>query len=238
MCPFWRVLLIVAGAIRLLAGATVEGNVKLTNSNDSSVNKRGNFAGVAVWLVPSEKNAAPLARKHAQMRQRDKMFTPHMLVVATGTTVDFPNLDPIFHNAFSSFNGQIFDLGLYQPGSSAGTRFRRPGVVRVFCNIHPAMSAVIVVVDSAYFTTTREDGSFSIPDVPAGEYRVNFFHERSAPETLEKLSGAVAVGEALVKLSAVSISETGYLPVPHKNKYGRDYSSTGEEQQNYSLLAK
>jgi plastocyanin len=238
MSPFCRVLLVVAGTIGVAAGATVDGKVKLTNSNDSSVNKRGNFAGVGVWLAPAEKSAGTLSRKRVQMRQKDKTFTPHVLVIATGTTVDFPNLDPIFHNAFSSFNGQIFDLGLYQPGSSASMRFTRPGVVRVFCNIHPAMSAVIVVVDSAYFGTTREDGSFSIAGVPPGTYQVNFFHERSAPETLDKLSSAVAVAEGIVRLSPVTISETGYLPVPHKNKYGHDYSPNGDEQQNYSILAK
>ena len=90
------------------------------------------------------------------MLQKGKMFTPHILPIMTGTTVDFPNSDPIFHNAFSSYNGQIFDVGLYPPGTSKSVRFTRPGVVRVFCNIHPTMSAIILVLEHALF---RADGA-------------------------------------------------------------------------------
>src|SRR6202044_1888521 len=102
--------------------------------------------------------------------QKGKMFMPHILPVMAGTTVDFPNLDPIFHNAFSSYSGQIFDVGLYPPGTSRSVRFTREGVVRVFCNIHSSMSAMIVVLATPYFAVTGRDGSFALPDVPPGEY--------------------------------------------------------------------
>ncbi len=90
------------------------------------------------------------------MLQKNKMFTPHILPIVAGTAVDFPNSDPIFHNAFSSYDGQIFDVGLYPPGSSKSVRFGRPGVVRVFCNIHPAMSAIILVLQC--IAVFRADG--------------------------------------------------------------------------------
>ena len=112
---------------------------------------------------------------HAQMLQRDKKFSPHILAIQTGTSVDFPNLDPIFHNAFSNYEGQIFDVALYPPGSSRTVRFSRPGIVRVFCNIHPSMSAIIVVVDSNYFTTTDREGHYSLTNVTPGTYQVHFF---------------------------------------------------------------
>jgi plastocyanin len=241
----WRIFFSVASlrsrffvallAARVCAG-TVSGEVRLMS--DSAAHRQKDFSGVAVWLTTSGKADVPAPKRRALMEQKDKKFIPHVLVIETGTTVDFPNLDPIFHNAFSNFNGQIFDLVLYPPGSSQSVRFRRPGIVRVFCNIHPSMSAVIAVVNSSYFTITEEDGTFSIPDVPAGDYRVHFFHERSTPENLERLTIPVSVGAGISKLQPVSISETGYLPVAHKNKYGRDYSPNADGQATYSGLPK
>jgi plastocyanin len=234
----WRWLIFFSAAalaLRLSAG-TVSGEVRLMS--DSTAHRQKDFSGVAVWLTTPGKADSRLPKKRALMEQKDKKFIPHVLVIETGTTVDFPNLDPIFHNAFSNFSGQIFDLVLYPPGSSQSVRFRRPGIVRVFCNIHPSMSAVIVVVDSSYFTTTEEDGSFSIPDVPAGAYRVHFFHERATPENLERLTASASVTAGISKLQPVSISETGYLPVAHKNKYGRDYPPNADAQATYTGLPK
>jgi plastocyanin len=231
----WVIFFSAALAFRLSAG-TVSGEVRLTS--DSTAHRQKDLSGVAVWLTTPGKAVSRLPQRRALMEQKDKKFIPHVLVIETGTTVDFPNLDPIFHNAFSNFNGQIFDLVLYPPGSSQSVRFRRPGIVRVFCNIHPSMSAVIAVVDSSYFTTTEEDGSFSIPDVPAGAYRVHFFHERATPENLERLTASVSVTEGISKLQPVTISETGYLPVAHKNKYGRDYPPNADAQSTYSGLPK
>jgi plastocyanin len=226
---------LLALALRLSAG-TVSGEVRLMN--DSSVKRPKDASGVVVWLSTPGKAGPRAPKRRALMEQKDKKFTPHVLVIETGTTVDFPNLDPIFHNAFSNFNGQIFDLVLYPPGSSQSVRFRRPGIVRVFCNIHPSMSAIIAVVDSSYFTTTEEDGSFSIPDVPAGAYRIHFFHERATPENLERLTSWVSVSAGMSQLQPVTISETGYLPVAHKNKYGRDYSPNADGQATYTGLPK
>ena len=217
---FSAILLMLSGQI---LAATVSGQVRLVDSNNSAVKKEKDFSGVAVWLTSSQDPEVHPSRKHAQMLQKDKKFQPHVLVVSKGSLVDFPNLDPIFHNAFSNFYGQTFDVSLYPPGSSRTVRFSRAGIVRVFCNIHPSMSAVIVVVDSGYFTTSSRDGAFSIPNVSPGVYQIHFFHERATPEALEKLSHSLTVGEAPEELPAVTISEAGYLPAAHKNKYGRDY---------------
>src|SRR5258708_4762517 len=119
-----------------LRSATVSGNVELRDSRVDSVTRGKDYSGIVVSLQPV--GAVPVVPdKHAIMLQKNKMFTPHILPVPAGTTIDFPNGDPIFHNAFSSYSGRVFDVGLYAPGSSRSVRFQRPGVVRVFCNIHP-----------------------------------------------------------------------------------------------------
>ena len=156
--------------------------------------------------------------------QRNKRFTPHVLPIAVGTTVDFPNFDPIYHNAFSNFDGQIFDVGLYPPGTTRSILFRREGIVRVFCNIHPTMSAVIVVLSSPYFTTSAKTGDFTIANLPPGSYRLHVFHERATQQTLDALdANRRCFTDGAVEAGAISVSETGFLLLPHKNKYGKDY---------------
>ena len=83
---------------------------------------------------------------HAVLRQKNKAFEPHLLVVTIGSNVEFPNDDPWFHNVFSLFNGKRFDLGLYEAGTTRTVHFEREGVSYIFCNIHPEMSAVVVVL--------------------------------------------------------------------------------------------
>jgi plastocyanin len=212
----------LAGAFPLCAGS-VSGRVEFTRSQDSSARKR-DYSGVVVWLEPLGAAApSPVKPHRAEMIQKAKTFTPHVLPILVGTTVDFPNYDPIYHNAFSNYDGQIFDIGLYPPGGTRAIAFRREGVVRVFCNIHPAMSAVIVVLKSPYFSTSNRAGEFVIADVPAGSYRLHVFHERATEQTLDALTRSVEVGAGVLALPMISVSESGHLQLPHKNKYGRDY---------------
>jgi plastocyanin len=206
------------------AAATVSGRVELQNSRDPNVRKRKDYSGVVVWLEAGDKPAQPPgAGKTVRMIQKDKKFTPHVLGIPTGTTVDFPNYDPIFHNAFSNYNGQVFDVGLYAPGTSRSVRFTRPGVVRVFCNIHAAMSAVIVVVSTPWVTVTAANGTFEIPGVAPGEYTLRVFHERATPAALDALTQRVPVAGDAAVLPLIMLSEGGFLSIPHKNKYGKDY---------------
>ena len=209
--------------------ATVSGTVSLVDSRDPGVRGRKDFSGVVVWLEPVSGTPAPMrASTRAQIVQKNKRFTPHILAVPAGAVVDFPNYDPIFHNAFSNFEGKVFDVGLYAPGTTRGVRFDRPGFVRVFCNIHPQMSAIIAVLNTPYFDTSQADGRYQIPNVAPGEYRLNVWHERATPATLQALSHKVVVGDAPVSAPAISISESGYLPIPHKNKYGKEYPPNSE----------
>jgi plastocyanin len=211
-------------ALAVASAATVSGRVELLSSHDPNVRRHTDYSGVVVWLEPAAgAPVIPAGAARAQMVQKNKTFSPHVLAISVGTVVDFPNYDPIFHNAFSNYNGQIFDLVLYPPGTTRSQAFRREGVVRVFCNIHPTMSAVIVVLKSPYFATSAKNGSFEIANVPAGSYRAHVFHERATEETLEALTRTVEVGDGPLELPAVPISESGYLQVPHKNKFGKDY---------------
>ena len=102
----------------------------------------------------------PLAAKRAEMRQSNETFQPHVLAITRGSTVDFPNDDPYFHNVFSLSGAATFDLGSYPRSQTRSQTFARPGLVKVFCQIHSQMSATILIFDHPYFTTPGPDGSF------------------------------------------------------------------------------
>jgi len=223
----------VTCAVLPVAATTVRGSVSLVASLDPMVRKHKDFSGVVVWLEPLSGTVDPPPSRPAQMLQKDKTFKPHVLAIPVGGRVSFPNLDPIFHNAFSNFNGQIFDVGLYKPGQSKTVAFKRPGIVRVFCNIHPQMSAVIAVMDTPYFAVSDKTGSYKIENVPPGDYQLHVFHERASAEILDALARRVVVQIAELELPPIQISESGYLPVEHKNKYDKDYPPVIEDQPAY-----
>ena len=234
---FFRPIAILLVALPAFA-SSVTGKVELRDSREASVRKRLDYSGVVISLAAIGKSVPHVSDVHVKMLQKDKMFTPHILAVVAGTYVDFPNDDPIFHNAFSSYSGEIFDVGLYAPGTSRSVQFSRVGVVRVFCNIHSAMSAVIVVLPTPYFVTTRKDGTFQIPNVPPGEYQMTVFHERATEATLRALSRHVVVESASLALSPIVISEAGFLQMPHNNKYGRGYAPETDEHTIYPAAKK
>jgi plastocyanin len=229
---WFAVLFLSFGAVPGWA-VSVTGNIQLVGSQDASVRKRHDLSGVVIWLAPMEATPQPIASTRVRMIQKNKRFEPHVLAIRVGTTVDFPNFDPIFHSAFSNFSGQIFDIGLYPPGSNRSISFHSPGVVRVFCNIHPTMSAIIAVLDSPYFSVSDKQGRFTISGVPPGTYRLHVIHERATPETLNKLTRTVNISDSTSTLPLISVSESGYLPVPHKNKYGLDYPPVPDETTGY-----
>ena len=114
------------------------------------------------------------------MDQRNETFVPHVLAVTVGAVVDFPNSDRTFHNVFSLSKAKRFDLGRYAAGKSKSVRFDRPGLVRVFCDIHSHMSAFVLVLSHRFFDVTDADGGFTIENVPAGTYTVVGWYEGEA----------------------------------------------------------
>ena len=119
---------------------------------------------------------------HAVMDQRNETFVPHLLAITTGTTVDFPNSDRIYHNVFSLSKTKTFDLGRYAAGHSQAIRFDRPGIVRVFCDIHSHMNAFILVFNHRFFDVTDADGRYHIDNIPPGTYNVIAWNEGLASE--------------------------------------------------------
>jgi len=160
---------------------------------------------------------------HATLAQKNKAFDPHLLVVTRGSSVEFPNRDPWFHNVFSLFNGKRFDLGLYEAGSSRTVRFDREGVSFIFCNIHPEMSAVVVALGSPYFAVTDKQGDFSITEVPAGRYMLHVWNESAQPAVLQALTREVQVGKASHAVGTIRVPVTKSVLLAHKNKYGQEY---------------
>jgi plastocyanin len=118
----------------------------------------------------------------AVMDQRNETFVPHVLAITTGTTVDFPNSDKFYHNVFSLSKGTRFDLGRYAAGHSKPVRFDRPGIVRVFCDIHSHMNAYILVFGHPFFATTDAEGRYRIDNVPPGTYGVVAWNEGTSTE--------------------------------------------------------
>jgi plastocyanin len=117
----------------------------------------------------------------ADLAQVEQEFVPGVLPIQAGTTVRFPNRDPLFHNVFSLSPLASFDLGQYPTGESRSVRFTRPGAVKVFCKIHSFMSAVVLVFDHPFFTVPARDGTFALKRVPPGRYRLVTWHERGRP---------------------------------------------------------
>ena len=138
----------------------------------------------------------PIPVKPVVMEQKELRFVPHVLVVLVGTTVEFPNNDPLSHNVFSISPAKRFNLGLYAGGITRRLKFDNPGVVELLCQVHLEMSAYIVVVRTPYFAQTGPDGAYRIDGVPTGRHRVRFWHERY-----------------LAQESTVQVPETGFVTV-------------------------
>jgi plastocyanin len=208
-----RVLMLaaaVAATPSFAAGGPLSGIVRTTTR-----------AGVvpATAVVYAEPLDAAAARKgaNALIVQKNKTFQPHILAIPVGSTVNFPNNDPLFHNVFSRSAPQPFDLGLYRSGDTRTRTFTLPGAYRLFCNIHPQMTALIVVAPTPYVTTVGTDGRFVL-DLPPGRYRLTALSERAGPVFAEATSVAgAATAPELV------LDESAWTAVQHKNKFGQDY---------------
>lgn len=202
-----------------LAAAEFRGRVELLEKGRPSADKTLAVDATVVVFEPARATPSPKPVV-VEMAAVRKEFTPHILVVPVGSTVRFPNQDPILHNVFSVSGRNSFDLGLAGKGPGTGAVFREAGIVRVFCNVHHAMFAYIFVVASPYWARVDAAGEFRIPNVPAGAGKLTVWNERSSPTTRDltlPVAGPLTLG--------VDISMPR-LP-PHKNKLGKPYSGGG-----------
>lgn len=137
---------------------------------------------VVVYLRDAQPQTVTPVR--VAIRQKNESFTPRVVAVTVGSEVEFPNDDPIYHNVFSLSRVRNFNLGRYPRGDTRRVRFDRPGVVKVFCEIHSHMSATVMVFDHPWFAVPGEDGTFELPAMPAGDRQITAWHERLGDTTL------------------------------------------------------
>ena len=169
------------------------------------------YQNVVVYI----KSDTPLAPEHPpgdrvfRMTQQGETFRPHVLPIPVGSTVEFPNQDPIFHNVFSLSATRTFDLGRYPQGESKSVRFDKPGLVPVFCHIHSDMSAIILVLDNPFFAVPGTDHRYRIANIPSGTHTLVAWHERSEPV---EVAVEVKDGETLELNLAVPIESEESAP--------------------------
>ena len=175
-------------------------------------------AGGAVVSYEPEGGAPRPAPRTIEVDTRGKRFLPRVSVVSRGSSVAFPNRDPIFHNVFSVSPTNRFDLGRYREGESRSVRFDKPGLVRVYCNVHEQMVAYVLVVETPYHTIAAEDGRFRLEGLPRGRGTRTVWHERG---TLQRIPVEVPAADPLrVQLEATKAPEAAHL-----NKFGRPYGT-------------
>jgi plastocyanin len=203
--------------------ATVTGQVVVKHSNKKPRHSSEN-ENVAVWLTPLDDGGTrPVTSRRHRMTQKDKQFHPHVLAVPVGTAVEFPNQDPWFHNVFSLYKGERFDLGLYEGGGQRTVRFERPGVSFIFCNIHPEMNAYVLALETPYFAISNARGQITIPEVAPGRYRLEIWYERAESAELARISKNVAVVAPDTALGTMEIQESSRMVPAHTDKHGRAY---------------
>jgi plastocyanin len=159
--------------------------------------------------------AAPGGR--ATIRQRDRRFLPDLLAVPVGTTVSFPNLDPVFHNIFSLSKPQPFDLGLYGQGESREVTLTSPGLVKIYCNIHPEMVAHVLVLENPHAVRAAPSGFFCLTHLPDRELRLRTWSELGCETVLPVQWPATGVLQLDLEL------QERHARLPHRNKHGRPY---------------
>ena len=210
--------LLVAGVCVLLGSAA---EAAVVNGKVMFLTKRGQKPVVnetLVWLDPAGR-APKKPGATFSMTTRSKTFLPHVLAVPAGSTVTFPNEDPITHNLFSLTPGNTFDLGLYRKGTGKAHKFEAPGMVNVYCNIHPNMSAVVHVMATPYYGFADANGNYSF-DVPAGKYRVTAWNEQGGTVSSDI---DVAVDGKVTGATLLTVDGRNFRAVQHKNKLGQTY---------------
>jgi plastocyanin len=146
--------------------------VKSAPQNSTSIDELNR---VVIYLEGPD--LKPGTSLHLEMKQHNRQFEPDILMVPIGSTISFPNADPIFHNVFSLSQAKAFDLGYYPLGQSRTLRFDKAGVTQVYCHLHPNMSAGIVVVPGPWYGQPNAEGNLVFSEVPAGDYRIVAWHK-------------------------------------------------------------
>jgi plastocyanin len=184
-------------------------------------------SGVVVWLVPVDPISTTTGSdspRYYHLVEHDKGFRPHLLVIPVGSIVEFHNEDRWVHSAFSSVGSTRFHFGYQRPGTHRTLRFERPGVIHVFCSMHPQMEAVILTVDSPYFGVSDRAGHVNIRNVPAGTYSLRAWSEGASSHALHALRRRIVVGDQPGRVPGVSVAITRQLPLGVESQEGVGYA--------------
>lgn len=217
--PFTAIVAATLLGVLPAGAADFRGRVALLEKGRPSADTTLAVDATVVVFTPAKAVPAPKPVVVDMVTVR-KAFQPRILVVPVGSTVRFPNQDPILHNVFSVSGRNSFDLGLLGKGAGSSAVFREAGIVRVFCNVHHGMFGYIFVVATPYWARVAADGTFLIADVPAGPGKLTVWNERSSPTT-QDLTLPLALP------STIGIEITMPRIPPHKNKLGKPYSGGG-----------
>jgi hypothetical protein len=216
-----RILVSLAGAALLVPelgsvarAAEVTGTVELVA--DGKPLHSSEVHDAVVWFKPKSAVSVRPSPGPLEMTMRKKEFAPRVLAIPQGSSVRFPNADPILHNVFSVSAENPFDLGLYAQGPGKTWKFSGAGVVRVYCNVHHSMAAYIVVLETPFFASPDADGGFKLPGVPEGDGTLVVWHERAEPWSLE-------IHVPLASQVAARLDITKPQVPEHLNKFGKPY---------------
>lgn len=218
MAGFWKVGWGLLLAVAQVQAASISGNLSLSSGGKAL--RPTEAVHAVVYFRPRTPVPLQVPVEPYVMDTQRKQFTPRALPIIAGSEVRFPNSDPILHNAFSSSPGQEFDVGLYGEGPGETVRFAKPGLIRVYCNVHHSMQAHILVLDTPWFTTPDGNGRFVLNDLPEGEGEFYVWHERA---TLVRRPVVVA-GELRID---VPLNLSRRRVPAHLNKFGKPYRRAG-----------
>lgn len=210
-------LLAALGSVAHAAPGRVTGTVKVTEADGRPASN----ADVIVYVVgfadpPGARPVTPV-----KIEQKGRTFVPDLVAITVGDKVSFPNADPFLHNVFSQSGARRFDLGSFKKGDTKEKEFPQPGVVDVYCNIHPEMAATILVLPNRRHTRTGADGRFVLDGIPEGTWTVFAYTRRAAKPVSAKVS-VKAGADATIELALARGAE-----LPHLNKYGEKYRPEG-----------
>jgi plastocyanin len=206
----YRVLAILVALTSVAHAERVVGKVAVTEADG-----KPSSADVIVYIVGFAETAD--TKTAATIAQKGRKFVPDLVAVTVGQSVSFPNNDPFLHNVFSQSTARKFDLGSFKKGDTKQKSFPNPGVIDVYCNIHPEMAATILVLPNNRHTRAAADGSYTIDGVPPGTWTVFAYARRAVKPASAKVT-VVAGQDATVDLALVRGAEP-----PHVNKFGETY---------------
>ena len=174
---------------------------------------------VVVYLegIVAGNSDAAATSSPVEIRQVNRQFVPDLAVVPVGATVSFPNMDPIFHDVYSLSKSKSFDLGAYDKGQTRRVSFTKPGIVEVYCHLHPNMAATIVVMGNRYYAQPDRNGQYHISDVPPGHYTLVAWHKTAGffRKPIDVGSGQTTTADFLIPLDIDAKEESAKIQPEH-----------------------